>query len=52
MMQNAPINKFWGPLFDYFVDVKSVIILDPRAQLGLGSEKIRKSSKTILFYTV
>ena len=21
MMQNAPMNKFWGPLFDYFMDI-------------------------------
>ena len=21
-MQNAPINKFWGPLFDYFVNIR------------------------------
>ena len=21
MVQNAPIDKFWGPLFDHFVDV-------------------------------
>ena len=28
MMQNAPINKLWGPLFDYIVDVKKIILLD------------------------
>jgi len=22
MMQNAPSNKFWGPLFDYFVAIR------------------------------
>ena len=26
MMQNAPINKFWGPLFDYFVDITIFMI--------------------------
>ena len=34
MMQNAPIKKFWGPLFDYFVDVRIFIILDPEGWGG------------------
>ena len=28
-MQNAPINKFQGPLFDYSVDVKKIMIWRP-----------------------
>ena len=25
-MQNAPIHKFWGPLFDYFEDITIFMI--------------------------
>ena len=28
-MQDAARNKFWGPLFDDFVDIKICMILDP-----------------------
>ena len=38
-MQNAPINRFWGPLFDYFVDVNIFIIFVP--PLGALGDPLR-----------
>ena len=50
MMQNAPINKLWGPLFDYFVDVNIFIILDPGGlKWGWGVENDEHLAKPSCF---
>ena len=41
MLQNPPINKFWGPLFDYFVDVKKSCFGDWEGEGGGGEGKGR-----------
>ena len=40
MMQNAPINKFWGPLFDYFVDITIFMIWGGAGGTGIGGGSV------------